>query len=1074
MFARIDASLAFFFALFLAPGAFAQSTQLKMDFTGTDFYDIPFPNDNLLIGDPPNVSVDLRRYDTTEGSLGVVHDAMLQIMGSSDTLPTDGTAVPSGGLMFPGMNQFELGFSTSSAVTFQATSPIDPTTLPGRGSMNHVRYDTGVPIPQPWLPPQDVTTNGTTNVGTGVAAGTAPPDLAHTPSVFLLGVQTGSPDFMRPYPVMVGFEPSPPGGGPSQNQLSLVPLPGTPLLPNTLYAAVVLSGMGPQGTLAGVGDAAGFPLVPSPTLQSWIASFATTAIGDCSTGGATPLAASHYCAALAALHGKLPPDVFGGIVGLAVFTTGNPTAGFSRTVTDAVNGGHAMLNGPIHLDNIFSEAVFDFSAVPEAQTATGIYADFCVYRSTVTMPVYQEHGSGTHGGYGVDHITGGGRGHGAWHFNSSGNPLRQWDDPAGRIVITVPRLPMPPGGFPVVVFERAGGGGETPLVSRAPTSDSPFYNTPIPGGGPAQALAKVGFVGVEIDDPLGGLRRQGYLLTDEDNYIFNEWNLAATRDNVRQAALELVVVAHLLSTINGSFDISQCPAMPGQYTPTGIAGSGCTTGSCTEVQGTMPVSTECPPETANTPCTALTDVFTENCVGYTCVCTTTSDSCGNVLGTSCIDGSGQVCDPCNPGSPTPPVGTICTDSNGGLCAACTDSNAAPRSSTPVMATFNLANLTLMGHSVGSTVSPLALSYLEPATGKSLFRQAIMSGAGGSYLDNLLYKEQPRLSIPFGDSDADLRHALEAGAALRQDIFNETNPDLNVGQWVLEPADPPPYNRGTASQLAGANPSQTILMFQGIVDHYIEPTMANAASLSLGLNDAIVSSALPTPFNDEFPGGIDLAGNPVGTSTSIYDDVNGDHSPNGCICGSDPVTNVTCGPIRAGSDFRAWSPLRPLIEFSGWSTYSASGATSSVVPLPVQGTSVVRQEVPSFTDPQDGHEIMFQHAAPKYQYRCFLQTSLLGPPVVVDPSVTDAFPSNFACCEHTPLVAGSALLSSCDCCVNTVCTEHPNCCDPTAAWDSSCVSAYQQDAVVNGLCNANQCSTANYCNGGPCSYSPVPP
>src|SRR5690606_19437534 len=50
--------------------------------------------------------------------------------------------------------------------------------------------------------------------------------------------------------------------------------------------------------------------------------------------------------------------------------------------------------------------------------------------------------------------------------------------------------------------------------------------------------------------------------------------------------------------------------------------------------------------------------------------------------------------------------------------------------------FDPERLALMGHSMGATIAPLAAA-AEPA-----FRALVLSGAGGSYLENVLHKRKP--------------------------------------------------------------------------------------------------------------------------------------------------------------------------------------------------------------------------------------------------------------------------------------------------------------------------------------------
>lgn len=127
--------------------------------------------------------------------------------------------------------------------------------------------------------------------------------------------------------------------------------------------------------------------------------------------------------------------------------------------------------------------------------------------------------------------------------------------------------------------------------------------------------------------------------------------------------------------------------------------------------------------------------------------------------------------------------------------------------------ITLAPRALMGHSMGATIAPLAFA-IEPA-----FEAMILSGAGGSWIENVVYKESPVEVRPFAE--------IILGVAGRYTL-HEHDPALMLLQWAGEPADPPAY-----AALAGDE--RHVLMLQGIVDTYILPPIANATSLSFGLD-----------------------------------------------------------------------------------------------------------------------------------------------------------------------------------------------------------------------------------------------
>jgi pimeloyl-ACP methyl ester carboxylesterase len=119
---------------------------------------------------------------------------------------------------------------------------------------------------------------------------------------------------------------------------------------------------------------------------------------------------------------------------------------------------------------------------------------------------------------------------------------------------------------------------------------------------------------------------------------------------------------------------------------------------------------------------------------------------------------------------------------------------------------------LFGHSMGAAIAPLVLAAAPE------YRKLVLSGAGGSYMYNLVYKRSP----------LDVRPIAEAmlGFSDRGRTLREDDAVLQLLQWVSEPADVPPYARLSDAE---------VLMVQGIVDTYNLPPMANAVSLAYGLD-----------------------------------------------------------------------------------------------------------------------------------------------------------------------------------------------------------------------------------------------
>ncbi|MGZ3443115.1 MAG: hypothetical protein ACXVDD_26520, partial [Polyangia bacterium] len=407
----------------------------------------------------------------------------------------------------------------------------------------------------------------------------------------------------------------------------------------------------------------GIPLRPSTRYAAVV----TRAVRDAHgrrLGRMPAPARADYRDALAAIAPLVAPD---DVAALAVFTTDDPTAAVGVVRDDAL-------------------ATHPFVPPASAPALATVYPDYCIYGATVSVPVYQ---SGA-----PPYQTSGG----AWLFDDAGRPRFDHDETA-RIVFTIPRAPMPAAGWPTVVFVRTGGGGDNPLAERGHSSTPGFGGPDVPGSGPAMHFARAGFAGIQIDGPLGGLRNTTN--GDEDFLIFNVLNASALRDNVRQSALELALLARAIPAM--TFDSSTCP-------------------------GASPA-----------------------------------------------------------------------------------------------ASFDGAHLALMGHSMGAWIAPLALAF-EPR-----FGAAILSGAGGSYIANVMDKIKPLHVRPYAEILLDYN--------MDQRSLEAHDPALTLLQWAEEPSDPQVYARRIVREPAPGEAPRHVLMEQGIVDHYILPSIANSLSLSLGLDAA---------------------------------------------------------------------------------------------------------------------------------------------------------------------------------------------------------------------------------------------
>jgi pimeloyl-ACP methyl ester carboxylesterase len=500
-------------------------------------------------------------------------------------------------------------------------------------------------------------------------------------------------------------------GGPfgAANLLTVLPVQGFPLRPASRCAAVLFKHTGTRSILRATSE-----------MQQLLSGARPKAM--------TAAVFTEYRQAiqrLAALH--LDTD---DIAGLAVFTTDDPTSGIAPKLAAAP---------PV--------------PVPQSFTNGEDFPGYCVRNAMTAFAGFQ---SGTPP-YGAPADGG------AWQ-----DTVQRTE--ASRVVITIPKTPMPAGGYPLVVFVRTGGGGDRPLVDRGVQAVE--GGPPItPGSGPAQEFAAVGYAGLQVDGPLGGIRNPTG--ADEEFLVFNFFNGQALRDNLRQSALELALLARTL----GDYRVPDC------------------TGATVQ--------------------------------------------------------------------------------------------------------FDTAHVAIMGHSMGAWIAPITLAESPQ------FGATILSGAGGSMIENIIFKQQPIAVLPLAEAWVGVAN------------LTEFDPAVSLVEWAIEPGDSSVY----APQAQRSH----VLMLQGFVDHYIPPPVANALSLSLGL---------------------DLAGEALDQAI--------------------PETAVL-------------ETLVPLLPLAG----------RAQIAFPAQGNrTLTRVVVQNRGDSiEDGHETAFQTEPPKQQYRCYLQTWLSGAPVVVSPTTT---------------------------------------------------------------------------------------
>ena len=299
--------------------------------------------------------------------------------------------------------------------------------------------------------------------------------------LLLLDVDPDSPERGRAIPVIATVPPA--DDFVPENLLAVAARQGFVLHADRTYAFVVTDALV---------DAEGDPVVAP-------AAFATLRDGGVPDGAQGQAAASLYAPLWPAL------DTAGvdasRVVAATVFTTGDAVAELAA-LGDAVRGAY---------DVTIDDLVVD----PD----DGADHDrFCELVGSVTFPQFQ---TGTPP-YDAD---------GVFVICDDGLPVEQRQEVA-PITITFPNEPMPPGGYPLVMYFHGSGGLSSQVVDRGTV---PFEGAaPTKGQGPAYVLAAHGFGTVGSAHPVNPERLPGasviaYLNTD---------NLKAFRDTFRQGVLE--------------------------------------------------------------------------------------------------------------------------------------------------------------------------------------------------------------------------------------------------------------------------------------------------------------------------------------------------------------------------------------------------------------------------------------------------------------------------------------------------------------------------------------------------------
>ena len=325
---------------------------------------------------------------------------------------------------------------------------------------------------------------------------TAADSLIPASSVFLLDVDPASAERGRRFPIDVTVTETADRYAPA-NLLSAVPVFGFVRRERTQYALVVTTD---------VRDVDGMPLGRSRPFHDAF-----------ENSGAPRAWVEHF----APVRDALAEEGFdlSRVAGAAVFTTFDHSTELLELAAWAEAQPAPTLTSPWQVDST--------------------YADYVVLTSTFDVPVIQR-----------------GRrpyllpGEGVIDRDSDGQP-RVSEQQSVRLVLTVPRRPMPTDGFPLTIYMH-GSGGEAfqvvdrgPVLETVPRSEQP---PPPPGSGPAQWLARRGVATVGFDFPLHGTR---YSPPDTSGLLlYNLFgNIDATIDNFLVSAMELTRLSRLVTTM---------------------------------------------------------------------------------------------------------------------------------------------------------------------------------------------------------------------------------------------------------------------------------------------------------------------------------------------------------------------------------------------------------------------------------------------------------------------------------------------------------------------------------------------
>lgn len=316
-------------------------------------------------------------------------------------------------------------------------------------------------------------------------------------AVFFVNIDPTSPEVGGRFPVQVAFNERA-GLLIPENLLTVLPYPGFVQRPETLYAAVVLS--------SGLTDHLAQPLGQAPELEALLSGELPSEFGDLANIDA--LLTGFVALADVLADSGVPLDE---VVAATVYRTGDP-------ITEMVTlREHALSLPP-----------------PEARIIEQIRdePEYCVLEGRVTVPIYQV-GERPYNELGHGHIV-----------FEEGQPVVQWTEEI-RFSLSLPKTTQPSDGFPLLLYAAGQGGRYTQVLDRGTFTEQSA--DPENGRGPAHYLALSGIASLGFEASTVGPRHPTGSF--EGIAFFNIQNLAAFRDNVRQAAVEFTVLARMAQTM---------------------------------------------------------------------------------------------------------------------------------------------------------------------------------------------------------------------------------------------------------------------------------------------------------------------------------------------------------------------------------------------------------------------------------------------------------------------------------------------------------------------------------------------